>query len=511
MFRVSVATLDQAAQGRGRGLLMRYVATYNTKFSGSFHNELLGDTGASGYTMALRVLSTLHPSEPEMWTSLFKQNFPNFVLGGTMQPIVAPWPTMPQKPDFVQLYETCGWRGEDMSLLEFLRKSNSSGDVVHWLQKAHSKADTALDLAAFAQQHRTFGEKIIAAETVSIFNDKFFGQWLMLFMPFRRAEDFLYADIVAKVPERYRLFACALRAAPAYWQDVHRIREDLELAARKDDYIANALAMIRAQQAIVEQYLTGKLTLADEVPEPAQPTPAAASAQVTRPAFNREQRHVETQALKRLDSVAGLREAADPQEIDQRVAELEANNTIMVCLGAPGTGKTFVADYIIRVAVARGLRVLYALPTGQLACRMRQRHPDIEVDTCHGAFLFHRPLTEAMALLTDYDLVAVDEVLQLSAEEFYRMHSMFVAAGKQLVLLLMGDEWQLPCIEEEPANAHPLWTRCWSATLTQACRFAAFFFVWCFYALLNDILLNFREHFRPGRCVGVAAQNYKAS
>ena len=59
-------------------------------------------------------------------------------------------------------------------------------------------------------------------------------------------------------------------------------------------------------------------------------------------------------------------------------------------MGEPGTGKTFVADYLIRWAVAKGLRVLNALPTGQLACRMRQRHPTIAVDTCAGAFLFHR-------------------------------------------------------------------------------------------------------------------------
>ena len=79
-----------------------------------------------------------------------------------------------------------------------------------------------------------------------------------------------------------------------------------------------------------------------------------------------------------------------------------------------------LADYLIRWAQDQGLRVLYALPTGQLACRMRQRHLGLVVDTCAGAFLFHRPLPEALALLSEYDMVVIDEALQLSAEEFGR-------------------------------------------------------------------------------------------
>lgn len=63
-----------------------------------------------------------------------------------------------------------------------------------------------------------------------------------------------------------------------------------------------------------------------------------------------------------------------------------------------------------------------------------------------------RPLTEALGLLSDYDVVVVDEALQLSAEEFGRLDAMFMAAGKRLLLLLlMGDGWQLPSIHPEQA------------------------------------------------------------
>ena len=56
-----------------------------------------------------------------------------------------------------------------------------------------------------------------------------------------------------------------------------------------------------------------------------------------------------------------------------------------------------------------GARILFALPTGQLASEIRSLHPDVEVDTSHGAFLLHRPLQEAMAILTQYEMVVIDE------------------------------------------------------------------------------------------------------
>ena len=46
--------------------------------------------------------------------------------------------------------------------------------------------------------------------------------------------------------------------------------------------------------------------------------------------------------MRRLNALQALREVA---------VELERNNGVVIALGGPGTGKTFVADYVIRVAV----------------------------------------------------------------------------------------------------------------------------------------------------------------
>ena len=189
-----------------------------------------------------------------------------------------------------------------------------------------------------------------------------------------------------------------------------------------------------------------------------------------RPAFNQKQQLFEREAMRRLEKVIELRDETDPAAAEELAAELERAGSPLVRLGEPGTGKTFVADYLIRWAQDQGLHVLYALPTGQLACRMRQRHPGLAVDTCAGAFLFHRPLLEALALLSEYDMVVIDKALQLSAEEFGRVNAMYLAAGKRLLLLLMGDDWQLPSICPQGAADHPQWRLCRFVTLTEARR-----------------------------------------
>ena len=108
----------------------------------------------------------------------------------------------------------------------------------------------------------------------------------MLHVPFRRAADFLDAEAVAKVPGRYQLFACALRKAPDYWADRRRIAADLEIAAYRDSNIANALALVDAQRALVDQYLDGTLSRNDEAPEPQWNNAAVPEGDLVRPAFN---------------------------------------------------------------------------------------------------------------------------------------------------------------------------------------------------------------------------------
>ena len=125
---------------RRNGAHLRYVATYDMKFSSSIDSEWLNG-GGSDYSTAVGVLRRLRVLEPEMWLTLAQERFPQAELSGTMLDIMAPnfEEVDEKKPKFVQTYEEASWRREDMSLLDFLRKSNKDGDIINYIVEKHKQ------------------------------------------------------------------------------------------------------------------------------------------------------------------------------------------------------------------------------------------------------------------------------------------------------------------------------------------------------------------------------------
>lgn len=186
--------------GNSRGLLLKYVAIYAPKFSDSFAREWLNDL-ASAWSVARRVLFDYQPAEPEMWLYLFAAKIPPYKYGGTMVRLRCPWPGMEGKPKLVEAYEESEWRAENMSLLEFARKSNEVGEIIAWvkdLYKDYQKDGGDQTLQAFANSCPMKGQKLIACDMLSLFNDRWFGQWLALRQPFRDLEKLLDAEVVEK-------------------------------------------------------------------------------------------------------------------------------------------------------------------------------------------------------------------------------------------------------------------------------------------------------------------------
>jgi hypothetical protein len=85
---------------------------------------------------------------------------------------------------------------------------------------------------------------------------------------------------------------------------------------------------------------------------------------------------------------------------------------------------------------------------------MREKHTDIEVDTCHGALRLWRPPAETIAILHDFDCLFIDEIPQLSASDFERIEEMWLATGKSTAVIVTGDFWQLPPPDR---NAKRVW------------------------------------------------------
>ena len=392
------------------------------------------------------------------WRARASPCSPMFFMGGTMMPIIAPHPDMDRKPAYVQLYEEALWRGE-MTLLEYLRKVNSKGGILEHIRKVHFKSGQMQDLETFAVKFQTFGEKVIAAEMVSMTNDKYFGQWMALNVPFRRLEELMVPDIVRLVPDQVKYLACALHWAPEFWRNEGAVRSHMALRAHRTAYIDTVVSMITAQDFFIQQHLTGQLQRADAVAVPRRVEDFLEPPEDDL-VFTREQALLQDNIDRRVDQALRIRFEENEAEYERLVGLAEEHGSMVAGSGAPDTGKTAVLDRCIRSAQRLGARVLIGLPTGVQRARMRQRHPEADLDTCHGAFLFHGPLAEAMGIMLCYDLIVIDEAPQLFEEHFDRLHEMWQAAGRVPCLVFAGDEWQLPPPDHTRRSLvkHPKWT-----------------------------------------------------
>ena len=215
----------------GRGMLLRYTSGYVPKFSDSFATTWLNDE-ASDYAIARRVLADYHPLEPEMWLQLAAQFYQQCFAGGSKLKIMIPIPWLQDPPLIVQAYCNNKRRNDSMSFLEFLRKTNKDGDILRHIKVAFAAEDDALDLDKFAQEFQPQGEVLVAAIVLSRMKDNYFGQWMMLHVPFRAVDDLWLAD-AAKVPPEYKYFALCMMHRPAHWRNPLAVRSELELEASR--------------------------------------------------------------------------------------------------------------------------------------------------------------------------------------------------------------------------------------------------------------------------------------
>ena len=250
----------------GVGMLLRYVSGYVPKFSDSFTTDWLSDA-ASDYCVARRVLTDYHPHEPEMTLQLAMQWFPQCFAGGTLQRFVVPVPWQGDAPERVLQYMSSEWRPPTMTLAEFLRKTNRSGGIHHAFRKRFQKLDdeakAGRTLEEWVATAPCFGEVMTASIYLSRYNDKYYGQRTLMSVPLARLED-VWDDRLDLVPSHLRYQALALLAAPSHWRDPAAIRAELELEAFREHHVRDILAMLSANQGLIEKYFDGRLDKSDD-------------------------------------------------------------------------------------------------------------------------------------------------------------------------------------------------------------------------------------------------------
>ncbi|CAK0870685.1 unnamed protein product [Prorocentrum cordatum] len=347
------------------------------------------------------------------------------------------------------------------------------------------------NLKEFARAYRMQGEKVVSVDTVYELNDRYYGQWAAMNVPFRSLDELEFEDVNRLVPQKYKYLAAALRLCSDQgrvaqehhdlFTDDRRLMDYMSASAKSSKFSEAVHHMIVGQRKLINMYLTGIIDKADEK--------AAADAEAAvigsrRPArgegqedvdFNPKQLQLEEAISERVDRAARAELSGDWEEADEAREEAHKKNTPVICLGKPGTGKTTVVKSCIRRAQEQGARVLFALPTAQLSSRTKQALQGLEgltVDTCHAAFKLHDPITESLHRMTDFDLVVVDEVSLLSCESFERILKLWSVAGKVPALVFLGDKHQLPGVEPTRPWESAAWKqpRCFHVKLTETWR-----------------------------------------
>jgi exodeoxyribonuclease V alpha subunit len=132
-------------------------------------------------------------------------------------------------------------------------------------------------------------------------------------------------------------------------------------------------------------------------------------------------------------------------EEQSRAVRESIGNKVSVITGGPGTGKTTIVNFIIRIYEGLGLGVLLAAPTGRASKRMAEA-------TGHEAKTIHRMLEfnprewgfrrdEGNPL--EADLIVVDEA---SMVDTMLMHQFLRAVPDDASLVFVGDVDQLPSV-----------------------------------------------------------------
>lgn len=253
------------------GFMRSYMAKYSAKFSDSLITDLLTDAAPATH-VAMGFLDRYHPAEPEMILQLFGARFRQWhlsTISGGKRDFLVPTPDNDPFPAEVQAYMRAEWACGQISLLDFLRKTNARGEILCWLREKHEQSGEDNTAEEFARAYTMKGEKVVAARTLSWYNDRYYGQWLMLHVPFTNPTDFALEEQLALIPNEFRFFAMALLCkhpiAQQTWHDPEAIHKQLKMEGNSSRYCTSVMQMCMANAELVHDYLSGRLNAQDEL------------------------------------------------------------------------------------------------------------------------------------------------------------------------------------------------------------------------------------------------------
>lgn len=432
----------------GRAMILNYVSSYVSKWQDSFDSEGLYSVHVSAFQAAYRHVKDFHPGEPDMWLSL--SSVKPAWTSSNQKTFTAPTSQTVEKSVVVSKYMRRPSSMESMSLLQWLRAVDHKPSV--------------------PKRYRVGSTTLVGVKYLSLFNDEFFFQQMLMNVPHREVKELFHAQH-DDLPDCMRFFVSCQCVMHAVWGSSEVVQSHLMNLGNRRHYVANVVRHLQSLRDVYHLWSVKKVT----------------SEQLNRSGITCDRKftldphqlgvvsHVEQCLTERQRCYEDMnREVSDAWEEEDNVSvccdDVDASSAmqsedipvnvrsndvdwkmLIVVQGKAGTGKTHVLLACISHCIEHGQSVLVATPTGHLSCSYQMQFmSSIHSDTIHAAF--HIPVTEGDSPainwhLSKYDIIVLDEIAMIPPNIFAHIVKTINLLPVRPVLLLSGDSVQLQPIQ----------------------------------------------------------------
>ena len=430
----------------GKGMLLRYAASYVSKWHDAFNSDAMFSIRTGPYQAAYRHLRGLRPREPEMWMSLSTKKI------AWSQSRTKQFSLISHCKSNITLHERYCKRPineESISYLQWLRMYDPKG-----------------------KPYKT-GTTLVGVKLRSPFKDEYCYQDLLMNYAHRSTDD-LHLEKHDDLPIRIKHFAEAVTLRPEVWKNETSIKEHFALMGNKDDYVETLIAYAHSKQDFLnlwQRRILGGLTDLADLPD-LNTISDLSTDQILRvnalvqKFLNQRQEFYNDIPEAQIDSDNEDLESDIECAIDERnVQSLPSTSgpewrKFLLVRGKPGTGKTFAVLHSIRTALQAEYKVLCATPTGMLSSTYNSLIPDeaFHADTIHSAFKYpvnpdERPLINWD--IANYDFIVIDELSMVPFTLFDHILATLQELHIRPVVLLCGDKQQQQPIATVDGKTRP--------------------------------------------------------
>ena len=424
----------------GKGMLLKYAASYVTKWHDAFDGDAMYSKHVGPYEAAYRHLRNLRPLEPEMALSLTSKKF-SWSKSRTKNITV---PTRDsQKPKSYDKYLKRSQEEESSSFKQWLRKYVDSKEK--------------------PTQYKQ-GSTLVGAKMRSMFCDDYFYQDLVLNFPHRSSEELVHPND-AELPNQIRNFAAALHLRPEMWRNKKKVEHFLNLQGHKDHYICTAESYVRSRVHFFnlwQRQIIGSLQVDNFATEIET---SDLSPQQTR--VKNLVRDFLQKRTSHYDDVPEVQSFSEDEEESAEEGEISSSSIssginwqkYILIKGKPGTGKSHAVKVVIEDSLDKEYTVCCATPTGILTSSYRSQFVEesFYCDTIHAMFKYPVAKEDRPAVnweLGKFDVLIIDELSMVPEKIFRHIASTFQQLHVRPVVLLCGDQQQQQPIATIEGKTH---------------------------------------------------------